>query len=706
MGLSTAGAPGNTGSGNHFSCSMTAVLLARVEACGGSDAVGELMRRAGVERSVEYLTDTANWICYDEAVALWRAGAAVTHHPQFARVVGEDAAKRLNGSSVAALLRSLGSPEAVYRQIAESASKFGTVSKLEAVDVGPGYAEIEAVAVGGFPRSAEHCAWTCGLLTQPTVLFGLPPATVEHEQCAAFGASRCTYRITWTLDERPLVEAGSENGGLQAELAAMRERLQSMFATAADLIGADDIDDVLARITDRAALEVRAPRYLLAVRPRAGDDVHTHHKGFDEDEVAAYAARILDQHPAALPESWLVVRISSNRRDYGRLLAMYEDGRRFFPQERQLLEVYGRYAASALDSATALVEAHQRYAQSSALLELARALAKAGTSDAVAQRLCEAVPTVVDCDRVAVYIWDQARRGLVQRAVKLGAVTPAGSADATAQDEHVCVPAPGGVLARMLRDPQAKPVFVAAESEDPALAELVSMLGGVAAMLVPLTASETALGLLSVSVHQSAERLHPNPDLLDRLSGVAAQATTALQNAHLLDQITHQALHDQLTGLANRLQFGDKLRSALIRARQNDESITLFYLDLDRFKPVNDEFGHDVGDDLLAAVGERLVRCVRAGDTVARLGGDEFAILVDAGKPPVDPAAFERRLERGFSQKFVTGGRALSVGASIGYASFPVVAETADGLLRVADAAMFEAKRAGRAGVSRIAGRR
>ena len=188
-----AGAP--TAQGSHFSCSLSAVLIARVHAFGGDEAVAELLRSAGVQRSVEYLTDITNWISYDEAIALWQTGTRVTRHPRFARVVGEDAARRLIGSPVAALLRSLGSPEAVYRQVATTATKFATTSTLEFVDGGPGYAEIVARSATGFPRNPHHCAWTSGLLTQATVLFGLSPAMVEHEECAALGAECCRYRI-------------------------------------------------------------------------------------------------------------------------------------------------------------------------------------------------------------------------------------------------------------------------------------------------------------------------------------------------------------------------------------------------------------------------------------------------------------------------------------------------------------------------------
>jgi diguanylate cyclase (GGDEF)-like protein len=673
---------------------MTAVLIARVRARGGDDAVAEVLRLAGSRHTPEYLSDLANWICYDEAVALWAAGARVTHHPQFARSLGEDAARRLNASPVAALLRSLGSPENVYRQIATTSGKFSVVISMEAIDVGPGFAEITATPLEGFPRTADHCAWTAGLLTQTTILFGLPPATVQHEECAAFGAPQCRYRITWEAGDPDLSQSSSAEmvGALREQLEAMRERLHSMFATASDLIDAGDISDVLARIADRAAIEVRAPRYLLAVRTSPDEPVHCHHKGFDQDEADRYAERILDQHPASLPESWLVVPVRSKRQDYGRLLAMYDREQGFFPQERELIEVYARYAASALDGATSLVEAKRRYAQSSALLELARALAAAGTSGEVARRLSDAVPAVVDCDRVAVYLWDSASSQLIRTATshRAGVPRPAEPADTG------WTPRPGGALQRLLERPANEPIFVASDSPDPALRKMMASIGARAMIAQPLATPDSLLGLLSVSVARNPDRLKPTPDLLDRLSGVAAQATIALQNGRLVDQMTHQALHDQLTGLPNRLQFTDKLRGAVAQARGRSETVTLFYVDLDGFKPVNDGYGHEVGDQVLVHVGDRLRACVRGSDTVARLGGDEFAVLIEGGAPAEAVEALTQRLLDAFAAPFKCAGQRVTLGASLGRAVFPHDADDAEALLRLADAAMFEAKRASR----------
>jgi len=669
---------------------MSAVLLARVAAFGGEQAVRDVLRVAGSTRTVEYLTDITNWIAYDEAVALWQAGGRVTHHPQFARAVGVDAAQRLGSSQIAAMLRSLGSPERAYGAVAQGAAKFSTVTELKVTQAGPGHVQVVAVAVEGFPRSVEHCAWTTGLLTCQPVLFGLEPAVVEHEECQAMGAERCVYEVRWdAIPEHGASDDSGELAALRHQLDAMKERLRSVFATASDLIGVDDLDAVLARITARAALEVRAIRYLLAVRVEPNGELHTHHKGFEEEEVAEHLDGLLAADPESHPESWLVVPVASTRRQYGRLLALRGPGQSFLPEERELFEVYARYAASALDGASALAQAKEQGDQAGALLSLARALAAAGTSGEVARRLANAVPLVVDCDRVGVCLWDATRGELVRHAV----TTYGGE---TEPEPAVWTPTPGSWLERMLEHPQAEPLFVDQTVREGGLQAIHEQFGIAAAILVPLMTADSFLGLLIVSVFDRPERLKPNPDLLDRLSGVAAQATTALQNGHLLDEMTHQALHDQLTGLANRVQFTDKLRRALDRGRAEVHPVTLLYLDLDGFKPVNDEFGHDVGDELLVAVAKRLASCTRSEDTVARLGGDEFAVLIDSQTAAGDAEEVSERLAAALTRPFMIGGHQLRLGASIGQAVFPIDAETPDGLLRCADAAMFAVKRSTR----------
>ena len=249
-------------------------------------------------------------------------------------------------------------------------------------------------------------------------------------------------------------------------------------------------------------------------------------------------------------------------------------------------------------------------------------------------------------------------------------------------------------LHRMVTEPTGEPLFVDETIDDPQLLEMLTHLGLAATILVPLVSAGSFLGVLIVSVFDHPERLRPTPDLLDRLSGVAAQATTALQNGRLVDEMTHQAMHDQLTGLANRLQFTDELRDAIDRAREEIHPVTLLYMDLDGFKPVNDEFGHDVGDQLLVAVAKRLASCTRAEDTVARLGGDEFAVLIDsqdrAGRRRGGVRAPGRRSHAAVRDRRPPAASRREHRPRRCFRSTP---RTPTGCLRCADAAMFSVKR-------------
>src|SRR5271156_2540537 len=117
--------------GADFSCSLSAVLLACVKQFGGDEAVGRVFSESKIQRTPEYLLEIGNWISHEEAVALWEAGEAITRDPHFARHVGQAASGALNASPVAALLRSLGSPEAAYRQMTIMATKFAVVTEQE-----------------------------------------------------------------------------------------------------------------------------------------------------------------------------------------------------------------------------------------------------------------------------------------------------------------------------------------------------------------------------------------------------------------------------------------------------------------------------------------------------------------------------------------------------------------------------------------------
>jgi diguanylate cyclase (GGDEF)-like protein len=161
------------------------------------------------------------------------------------------------------------------------------------------------------------------------------------------------------------------------------------------------------------------------------------------------------------------------------------------------------------------------------------------------------------------------------------------------------------------------------------------------------------------------------------------------------EQLAHQAFHDPLTNLANRLLLSDRVEHALGRQRRTDESVAMLFCDLDAFKTVNDSLGHSAGDDLLVAVAERLLACVRPGDTVGRLGGDEFAVLLDGIAAPTDADEVARRIVAAMRVPFRLSGRELFVHVSVGVAVAETDANASD-LLRRADVALYVAKGAGR----------
>ena len=161
-------------------------------------------------------------------------------------------------------------------------------------------------------------------------------------------------------------------------------------------------------------------------------------------------------------------------------------------------------------------------------------------------------------------------------------------------------------------------------------------------------------------------------------------------------ELAFRALHDPLTGLPNRHLFFDHLRLALDQLRRQPGALAVCYLDLDRFKEVNDGFGHDAGDQVLTEVGRRLARTIRTVDTVSRLAGDEFAIICPAIEHDHDAAGIADRILTALDEPITIGGARLHVGASIGITVTRSPTTGPDQLLRHADAALYQAKRRGR----------
>jgi diguanylate cyclase (GGDEF)-like protein len=162
------------------------------------------------------------------------------------------------------------------------------------------------------------------------------------------------------------------------------------------------------------------------------------------------------------------------------------------------------------------------------------------------------------------------------------------------------------------------------------------------------------------------------------------------------ERLYHLVHHDNLTSLPNRLLLQDRLQRMMVKAKRNNTYAAVLFLDLDRFKKINETLGHDIGDKLLLEVAKRLDKCVRRSDTVARLGGDEFAVILDDLRDTKFVAVVARKILNALSKPAFIEDYELYATSSIGISLFPDDSEEVDGLMRCADTAMYRAKEAGK----------
>jgi len=222
---------------------------------------------------------------------------------------------------------------------------------------------------------------------------------------------------------------------------------------------------------------------------------------------------------------------------------------------------------------------------------------------------------------------------------------------------------------------------------------------GLAAVFAfPLRHGDSQLGALDL--------YRESPGLLSQEAMQAAQTLADVASAYLLnaqarldlqttsDRAHNRSLHDDLTGLPNRALLLELLEHAFLRSRRTDAVSAVLFVDLDAFKAVNDRYGHATGDDLLVALAARLSALLRPADTVARLHGDEFVILCEDLHHADEAAVIADRLKRALAEPFELPAGSISVTASVGIAFADLAGAPAE-VLRNADAAMYEAKRAG-----------
>ena len=235
-------------------------------------------------------------------------------------------------------------------------------------------------------------------------------------------------------------------------------------------------------------------------------------------------------------------------------------------------------------------------------------------------------------------------------------------------------------------------IIIKTEADKHAYLSPLITLGNTTFLISPIRNQEILLGFICSCFHESTEI---NQELSDSLTEISDRAAVAFSNAIWENKLFHQAHYDALTTLPNRYLFQDRLEQAIERAKRNKLNVAVLFIDLDRFKNVNDSLGHAIGDELLIEVSKVLLKCARSYDSVARFGGDEFTVVIsDVNDEEVllQSKKLARRITELMSLPITIGHHKFNITASVGIAIFPGDADNINDLLKNADTAMYEAK--------------
>src|SRR5713226_6438513 len=213
------------------------------------------------------------------------------------------------------------------------------------------------------------------------------------------------------------------------------------------------------------------------------------------------------------------------------------------------------------------------------------------------------------------------------------------------------------------------------------------------ALALPIIAGGWVFGVIELF---SAEPVQPDQALSQLLKSLSAQIGQCFQRTHAEDQLRFIATHDPLTELPTRAMFNERLRHALHQGVRYNRGLAVMFIDIDRFKVVNDSLGHSAGDRLLQNCAKRLTECLRESDIVARLGGDEFVVMIENFTGPRDAIAVAQKILHDLAKPFFVDGQEFLMSASIGISTFPDDGADVETLVKNADIAMYRAKDQGR----------
>ncbi|WP_448061761.1 EAL domain-containing protein [Cellulomonas hominis] len=650
--------PGPTG---HYAARTISDLLAYLEHHLPAEEVAELLAEAGESRPVAEVRRDATWTSRDWYTGLVSAASEHLGGAEELTKVVPWAHRHTTPPEFLSAIRSVGNARDSIDGFTRSVGSFDPAIEMSLTAATDSTWAVELRRRPGVPTLRGTCALYRGLVSAIPALFGDRPALVIETACQCDGAPACRFAVT--LRPRPAEERRLALLALDVRL--QESRLDNLRRLVEEIGSGTDLRGTLHRTLVTAMTATAATGAVMAAR-EDGEPVMILAEGLTDAEAQQLGTALLDGHGCT--DDVLVTDVSSARRRHG-LIAVLGVRPALHPPARRILDTYAHLAAGVLDIHLAVGAARRQAETATALLDLAVSLSDIDSPRRLARRLARGVPGLIGFDRAAVFLADAAGSPMRFRA------------------GHGYDPdAPEPVLPPEVGDGSADPRLLPADPAHPGLRRLVAPLGD----------GVETVGWLLAEADASTLVRGADVDRLALAAGAAAQATVALANARLLDQISHQALHDPLTGVGNRALLQERTAAALAHRRPTGEVAVLF-LDLDGFKTVNDTYGHSAGDQVLRAVADRLRAVTRAEDLVARMGGDEFVVLIEDTRAESDPEILAERVLAVLGEPYVLTGPVpttvlltVSIGIAIG------IDTSADELLRDADIALYRAKSAGK----------
>jgi len=319
---------------------------------------------------------------------------------------------------------------------------------------------------------------------------------------------------------------------------------------------------------------------------------------------------------------------------------------------------------------------------------------------AEAESIAVAIPRIIQtiCETMGWHYGDRyeydASMNVLRRREFWSVDTPEMHAFAASASHRTVKPDPGAGLVRQTYAAR-EPVWIADISKHAGMQRkaLVERAGLHGAFAFPLIASGEMLGVMEF-FHRDVRE--PDAMLIQIAESIGSQIGQFIVRMKAEEAVKFVAMHDSLTNLPNRVMFNERLEQAIAQAQRHDRRLAVMFIDLDRFKIINDTLGHEAGDMLLREVAQRITEHLRTGDMVARLGGDEFVVLLEDLAEPGAVTRVADKLITSLTSNFTISGREVHVTASIGISTYPGDAQDMRSLMKFADIAMYRAKEQGR----------